>query len=157
MSGLHHYRLQYVVFFNFKYIASIFAFLLFAAPLNAAAQSTNLVLYRDQAFEFQLPERATTAIIANPEIADILTQSNGALVLIGKKNGRTNLLIRDAEQISLATIMLDVQSDPTKEISIYQGAIRIEYQCAEQCRKLGGDQDKASVATSTDPALAPLK
>lgn len=149
-------RLYFCVFFNLKYITSSLCILFLAMIENANAQSTNLVLYRDQAFEFRLPEQAITAIIANPEIADIVTQGDLALVLIGKKNGRTNLLIRDAAQTLIANVMIDVQPDPSKEISIYQGVNRTEYICGDQCRKVTGDQEKTGTSSVSEvPPVTP--
>ena len=150
MKNQTNLRLCFGVFFNLKYIISSLCILFLAMIEYANAQSTNLVLYRDQAFEFRLPEQAVTAIIANPEIADIITQGDLALVLIGKKNGRTNLLIRDAAQILIANVMIDVQPDPSKEISIYQGVNRTEYICGDQCRKVGADQEKTGTSSGSD-------
>jgi hypothetical protein len=157
MKNKTNLRLYFCLFFNLKYITSSLCILFLATIEYANAQSTNLVLYRDQAFEFQLPAQAVTVIIANPEIADIVTQGDLALVLIGKKNGRTNLLIRDAAQTLIANVMIDVQPDTSKEISIYQGVNRIEYICGSQCRKIAGDQEKAGTSPISDVPPAASK
>jgi len=124
-----------------KYFNSISLSLavIFAWQLTAAAEMPRrqtIVVHRDQVMEFPLVAKASSVIIGNPEIADILAQSPTSIIVFGRKSGQTNILFRDVDGRSLANFVIDVRANSGQDVSVYYGTIRHDYSCTSECRKI---------------------
>ena len=153
------YRLQILKMINFCLCAGILCWnqqiSFAAAPSPFARQSYDLLI--NQALDIGLPEYANSAVLANPEIADILTQSAGSLVVAGKKIGSTNLLIRDRSQNTLVEIQLNIVANDAGALTVFGGTLRVDYSCMNGCRKINGDQEPNLSQSANTPSIPPPK
>lgn len=74
--------------------------LLLLAMLPAAtppAQAAGAIrVQADSAVQIAIAEAAATVLIANPEIADVVALKSGQVLLVGRRPGRTDLLVMSA-------------------------------------------------------------
>jgi Flp pilus assembly secretin CpaC len=84
-------------------------FLIFGA-LNAAPTLADqpIVVQLDHARLIELPQRAATAMIGDPLIADLSIQPNGFAVITGRGYGMTNVIVLDREGAVLAEETIEV-------------------------------------------------
>jgi len=105
-----------------------------AAAQPPAPDDTILVVL-DQARFLQLPERAANVVIGNPLIADLSIQPGGLIVITGKGNGTTNLIVTDKKGVVLMEKTLEVSVSNDRTVVVYRGVERETYSCTPDCSR----------------------
>ena len=80
-------------------IAGLVSALLVAAFVQGGAYASDRIIAveMDQAKVIELDKAAATVIVGNPAIVDVQVLSSNRLVLTGKSNGITNMVILDQD------------------------------------------------------------
>ncbi|WOI53558.1 pilus assembly protein N-terminal domain-containing protein [Parvularcula sp. LCG005] len=126
----------------------------FAALSMAPAMAGDVNVVIDQAQLFQVQEPIGSVVVANPSIADIKVLSPTELVLFGKMPGATNLFLFDRDGKPVKNIALNVTNGGANTITVFSGAYRHTYACANTCEPTYtvGDGVHGIRATGTDVA-----
>jgi hypothetical protein len=102
-------------------------------PAAARASDTHLEIKLDQAQIIRLPERVTTLVIGNPQVADGTLQKGGLLVVTGKSYGTTNIIALDAGGEVLIEHSVTVGAPRDTSLTVWRGAARETWSCAPRC------------------------
>lgn len=89
---------------------------------------------------------ASTVIVGNPGIADVLIQDPQTLVLTGKSYGQTNLIVLDSQGQPIADTIIEVVQMQAGTLTVYQGQSRTSLACAPICQN--------TVTMGDDPAFS---
>ncbi len=95
---------------------------------------------------------ASTVIVGNPGIADVLIQDPQTLVLTGKSYGQTNLIVLDSQGQPIADTMIEVVQMQAGTLTVYQGQARTSLSCAPICQStvtMGDDANFSSQAVAS--------
>lgn len=126
------------------------------ALASSAPQRHHYDIEIDQAVEIALPENASSVLIGNSDIADVMTQNHSSLVLSGKKIGQTNILVRNQEQLVILDLVIRVSSGDADAITIFHGTMRTDYLCRIDCQE-DGTKSIGNIDKSSPPASAITK
>jgi hypothetical protein len=89
-----------------------------------AQEQTEIDLRPGFAAVITLERPAGTAIVGNPDVADVTFQpGNMKIVVTGKKSGSTNVILLDAEDKELLNAEINVSGDPTGST---KGAVHVQ-------------------------------
>ena len=109
------------------------AVLLLAAPAVAQDNTTlHVTINHAQAIKLQAP--ATVALIANPDIADIVNEKNNLIFVLGRKPGATNLLVYDKDGKQLLSREIVVAPEDTRMVTITRDTDPTTHLCEPRCR-----------------------
>ena len=122
------------------------ALLLAAAPALAQDATTmRVVVNHAAAITLQAP--ATVALIANPDIADIVNEKNNLLFVLGRKPGATNLLVYDKDGKQLLSREIVVAPEDARMVTITRDTDPTTYLCEPRCRFYEHEQGGTVPAT----------
>ena len=127
-----------------------FALLLTLAP--AAAAASDLAVPLDEAVRITLPVPASDVIVGNPTIADVSVADRRHLVITGKANGVTNLLVADATGRTILNREIVVSASNANRVSVFSGPLMQNYACAPSCTPLSGQGSGAAGAAAGSAA-----
>jgi hypothetical protein len=111
--------------------AAALAAALLAAP--AAAQQGPLRVTVDHAAAITLDAAATVALIADPEVADVVNERNNLMFVLGRKPGATNLLVYDNAGKRLLEREVVVVPQDTRTVTITRETDQTDYICDPRC------------------------
>ena len=129
--------------------AVIAAAILFAAPAPLFAQSRDTAPFRvmvNHAEVITLSAPAGVALIADPDIADIVNERNNLIFVLGRKPGATNLLVYDASGRRLVGREIVVVPEDGAMVTITRATDVTDYFCAPRCRFFEHEQGGAAPA-----------
>ncbi len=124
------------------------AVLLLAAPALAQQNST-LHVTINHAQVIKLQAAATVAVIANPDIADIVNEKNNLIFVLGRKPGATNLLVYDNAGKQLLSREIVVGPEESNMVTITRDTDPTTYFCEPRCRFYEHEQGGAPPAAVT--------
>jgi Flp pilus assembly secretin CpaC len=127
------------------------------APVGAAiAADSSMTVYADQAKVLKVNGTASSVIVGNPMIADVVLQG-GVVAVQGRHFGNTNVLILDSRGNEIASIQVNVLRQESNSVQIYKGAPegkivgKHSFICAPDCESVmmpGDDVDYNSLITA---------
>jgi hypothetical protein len=121
------------------WLAAVLAVSVISSRVHAAQP---IIVDYDQAKIIKVPDRAATAVLGNPFIADISIQPGGLAVITGKSFGDTNLIILDKSGAVLNEQDLRVRGPTEPTVVVYRGTNRETYSCSPDCQRhvIPGDE-----------------
>ena len=125
------------------------AALLFAAPAALHAQSREsqpLKVTANHAAAIKLPSPGAVALVANPDIADIVNERNALIFVLGRKPGTTNLLVYDKDGKPLFDREIVVVPEDERMVTITRDSDVTDYFCEPRCRFYEHEQGGAPPA-----------
>jgi hypothetical protein len=115
---------------------------LILAALPAAAFAASLGVPLDQAVRLSLSAPAQSIVVGNPAIADVNLDGQRHLIVTGKSNGVTNLIVIDARGRTIFDRQIVVSASAGEGVTLIAGPVATRYACSPQCE------------TSTDVAIS---
>jgi hypothetical protein len=106
------------------------------APVAALAATLNVPL--DQSAFVTLAAPAHNVIIGNPAIADVSVADQRHVIVTGKGQGVTNLLITDPAGRPIFDRQIVVGADLGGRVTLINGGQIVKYTCAPVCEAAGG-------------------
>jgi hypothetical protein len=133
---------------------------LLALPAVSAAQSDQSLPIRvtvNHAAVISLHQNPGVALIANPDIADIVNDKTNLIFVLGRKPGATNLLIYDTSGQPLLNREIEVVPDTGNTVAITRETDVTRYYCEPHCvlYEHEGGVTTAPTAVSSGGAAAP--
>jgi hypothetical protein len=125
------------------------ALMLGGAPAPAAAQSNETPPLRvtvNHAEVITLQSAASIALIANPDIADIVNERNNLIFVLGRKPGATNLLVYDESGKRIFGREILVVPEDGRLVTITRETDVTDYYCQPHCRFYEHEQGGAPPA-----------
>jgi Flp pilus assembly secretin CpaC len=141
--------------------AAVVVAVLFTVPAGAQqARPATLRITVDHATAVPLDASAGAVLIADPAIADIVTERGHLVFVVGKKLGATNLLVYDGAGKRLAEREVIVVPPELEAVTITRATDQTDYTCAPRCAfrehlASGAALDNAAAASPTLPSLPP--
>jgi Pilus formation protein N terminal region len=108
------------------------------APAAALAASLSVPL--DQSALITLPTPARNVIVGNPTIADVSVSDQRHIIITGKGQGITNLVITDAAGRTIFDRQIVVGGSSADRVALINGATITRYACAPTCEQMEGAQ-----------------
>lgn len=96
------------------------------------ARAADISVTLDEARLIKMPDRVSTIVIGNPAIADAIVQASGWMVLTGKSQGATNVVVLDRSGTILMEKTVEVQGS-RDVVVVYRGVDRNSYSCTPDC------------------------
>jgi hypothetical protein len=118
-------------------LAALGAALLLAAPAPLLAQTSDGGPFRvtvNHAEVITLSSPAKVAIIANPDIADVVSEQHDLIFVLGRKPGATNLLVFDEGGKRLFSREVLVVPENAGMVTITRETDVTDYFCEPRCR-----------------------
>lgn len=116
--------------------SSLFALAALATVLGSTAAvdaKDPISVMIDRAKVMRISAPAATVVVGNPAIADATIQDRQTLVITGKINGVTNLVILDAKGELIADELINVEKTDRGTVTVQRGASRFTYACTPSC------------------------
>ena len=154
------HKLQKYIFCNLCAIVISICFQEYLIDAKAYAENSisYVELRLNHASQVALPIDAASAVVANPDYVDILSQSGTSLILVGKRLGESNLFIRDRNQDVILNLVVTVKADAKGDVSIYRGTGRIDYSCIDLCKLIPPPSDVGPlISSASDPKIGSTK
>ena len=129
------------------------ALVLAAAPAVAQDNGPFRVTV-NHAEPIRLQTPAAVALIANPDIADIVNERNNLIFVVGRKPGATNLLVYDGAGKQLFNREIVVAPDDGRMVTITRDTDVTTYYCEPHCRFYEHEEGGAPPAAPTAGAGA---
>ncbi len=107
------------------------------APVSALAAGLSVPL--NEAVRVTLPTQAHDVIVGNPAIADVTVADAHHLVLTGKTDGVTNVIVTDVRGRTIFDRQIVVSAGDLEGVTLINGPTVSTYACAATCRSQGGD------------------
>ncbi|HXQ52437.1 MAG TPA: pilus assembly protein N-terminal domain-containing protein [Stellaceae bacterium] len=104
-----------------------------AAPATPAVQTAPLKVTVNHAEALTLRANAAVALIANPDIADLINERNNLIFVLGRKPGVTNLLVYDDAGRRLLGRDIEVVPEQGGMVAITRETDVTDYYCEPQC------------------------
>ena len=117
------------------------------APAAALAASLGVPL--DQSAFVTLPAPAHNIIVGNPSIADVQIADQRHIIITGKGQGVTNVVVTDASGRPIFDRSIVVGGDYGGRVALISGGQIATYTCSPVCEQIGG------VAGAPAPPQAP--
>ena len=131
------------------------AVILLAAPAPILAESSANTPFRvtvNHAKVITLSAPAAVALIADPDIADIVNERNNLIFVLGRKPGATNLLVYDHNGKRLFGREIVVAPEDASMVTITRETDVTDYYCTPLCRFYEHEQGGAPLANAGAPA-----
>ena len=129
-----------------RWLAQGLAAALALAGPAGAQDNTTLHVTINHAQAIKLQAAATVALIANPDIADIVNEKNNLIFVLGRKPGATNLLVYDNAGKQLLSREIVVGPEEANMVTITRDTDPTTYLCEPRCRFYEHEQGGAPPA-----------
>lgn len=123
---------------------------LLLAPAIAGAATLTVPI--DQTRKIPFSGLARTVVPGNPAIADVNIVGSRTVLVTGKRQGVTNVVVFDADDRILFDGEILVSAGDSSVVSVTRGTATTTYACAPTCQKIGGQEPPEPPANG---ALAP--
>ncbi|HYD99717.1 MAG TPA: pilus assembly protein N-terminal domain-containing protein [Alphaproteobacteria bacterium] len=124
--------------------------LLLAAALPAAivlpAAAETLSVPVDTARLLRLGRPAQTVYVANPAIADVTVEAADQVFILGKRPGRTNLIVLDTAGKQVLSTAIVVVPPQEGTVTVTRGVAETHLSCAPRCAPLPAEGGGAPAA-----------
>lgn len=133
---------------------TLLALTLVLLPLAASAASLGVPL--DQSVRLTLTRAAHDVIVGNPSIADVTVADDHHLIVTGKQNGMTNLIVTDQSGRTIFDRQIVVHGGGGGDsVTLIAGATATTYACAPICETTMGAPSIYGSATPPAPPSGP--
>lgn len=103
-------------------------------PMHAgAAEFRGILLKTDQAHILRLDKPVKSVVIGNDTIADAVMQDAKTIVLTGRSNGVTNLIVMDEKGVTLLDQEIMVGQNDMATTRVFRGANVLVLSCTPDC------------------------
>lgn len=113
-------------------MATAFAWVIGLISIGTTAPAADVHVVLDVAMLMKLPERTATVVIGNPLIADLSLVQGNLMVLTGKGNGETNVVVMDRSGATLMERSVEV-GEPYDMTVVCRAQSRQSYSCSPDC------------------------
>jgi hypothetical protein len=139
--------------------AALAAAFLLACPAPVRAQTSDSAPFRvtvNHAEVITLPAPAAVALIANPDIADVVSEQHNLIFVLGRKPGATNLIVYDDGGKRLFSREVLVVPESSGMVTITRETDTTDYYCEPRCRFYEHEQGGTPPAppVNAGPAVA---
>lgn len=111
------------------------ALIALAAPMLAHAGG--LMVPVDQSRRLPISGSATNVVVGNTAIADVRAIDSHTLMVVGKKQGVTNVVVLDAGGRTLFDGEVAVVAPAGGMMTVFRGNVASEYACSPHCQATG--------------------
>jgi hypothetical protein len=118
--------------------------LLIAAPL--AAHAAGITVPIDQSRRLPVGGVAASVVVGNKDIADVRAIDSRTLMVVGKRQGVTNIVVFDVAGRTIYDGEVMVSAPTGSMVTVYRGASAVEYACSPYCQSTAPDAGTAPVA-----------
>lgn len=124
--------------------------LLLAAPL--AAHAAGITVPIDQSRRLPVGGMAASVVVGNKDIADVRAIDSRTLMVVGKRQGITNIVVFDnaGRQIYEGEVIVSAPSGSM--VTVYRGAQAVEYTCSPYCQSTA-PQAGAAAPSQPEPVV----
>ncbi len=112
----------------------VLALAVLALFLPMAAQAAGLTVPVDQSRRLPINGAAANVVVGNTEIADVRAIDSRTLMVVGKRQGVTNVVVLDVNGRTLFDGQITVAADSGSRVTVYRGATPAEYACSPYCQ-----------------------
>lgn len=105
----------------------------FDAANHSVSAKESIYVTVDRAKVMRINAPADTVIVGNPAIADAVMHDPSTLVIVGRRNGTTNLIVLDREGKPLADEVIVVRAAESTVVTVQRQSSRYSYSCAPNC------------------------
>ena len=124
-----------------------------AAVVPMAAQAGGLTVPIDQSRRLPIRGSAANVVVGNTAIADVRAVDSKTLMVVGKKQGVTNVVVLDASGRTLFDGEVAVTAPAGAMMTVFRGSQASEYVCSPHCQATGVQAGGGfAAAGSTAPA-----
>ncbi|WP_068083304.1 pilus assembly protein N-terminal domain-containing protein [Polycladidibacter stylochi] len=102
-------------------------------PTSSSVLANDVQVITDQAKVFRIEEPASTVVIGNPAIADVVIHEGTTVIVTGKSYGSTNLIILNQDAEPIVDEMITVSSAEDKFVVVQRNSARSSYTCNPEC------------------------
>jgi hypothetical protein len=133
---------------------TLIALTLALSPVAALAASLGVPL--DQSLRLTLTSAAHDVIVGNPAIADVTIADDHHLIVTGKQDGMTNLIVTDHRGRTIFDRQLVVHGGGAGDaVTLIAGATATTYACAPTCETTSGAPSVYGPAGAPSASAAP--
>ena len=133
---------------------ALFALTLALSPVAVSAASLGVPL--DQSLRLTLTSAAHDVIVGNPSIADVTVSDDHHLIVTGKQDGMTNLIVTDQRGRTIFDRQIVVHGGGAGDaVTLIAGATATTYACAPTCETTSGAPSVYGPAGAPPAAAAP--
>ena len=115
-------------------LAAVIGLVLFAA-LPAGADGL-LSVTIDKAHLMRLDKDASTIMVGDPTVADVVLESPRLVLIVGIAPGETNLYILDGEGAEIVHTDLLVVPNANREVALDRNIVEVTFSCAPRCARI---------------------
>jgi len=135
-------------------VAAMLAGAILMAP--ARAQQGPLRVTVNHAAAITLDAAAAVALIADPEVADVVSERNNLMFVLGRKPGATNLLVYDNAGKRLFEREVVVVPQDARTVTITRETDQTDYICDPRCafREHLGGAPRTEIGAAAAPTPA---
>ena len=140
-------------------LSTVLAIALLTAPL--AAQAAGITVPIDQSRRLPIGGAAARIMVGNKNIADVRAIDTRTLMVVGKKQGVTNVVVFDAAGRTLFDGEVVVSAASGSMVTVYRGSKAEEYACSPYCQSSAPEADPVismpmtPMITTSAPVSAP--
>ena len=123
----------------FRYLIAV---VLLSATAISPAMSQEVILPTEHSQVIRLPSEASAVIVGNPSIADAMVHDGRTLILTGRLQGRTNVIVLDRVGRVIYSTEIAVTNPIAGQVALFRGTSQHTYSCAGVCDevpRVGGD------------------
>jgi hypothetical protein len=127
------------------------ALALVAIAVPSSVLASGLTVPVDQSRRLPISGSAANVVVGNTLIADVRAVDSHTLMIVGKKQGVTNVVVMDLAGRTLFDGEVVVSAGPGAMMTVYRGAEATEYACAPYCQSTAS----GSTALPQQPTASP--
>ena len=114
-----------------RHLAAVIGLVLFAALPAGAAEPLHVTV--GKAHLLRLDIDASTVMVANPAVADVVLESPRLLFILGRAPGETNLYILDGDGAEILRADVLVVPNADREVTLDRNTLEATFSCAPRC------------------------
>lgn len=123
--------------------------------LPSAATAAGLIVPIDQSRVLPISGIVSAVVVGNTDIADVRLIDSRTVVVIGKRAGVTNVMVRDPAGRMLFNEQVSVAANAGSAVTIFRGVVSQELACSPYCQAVAGAGAPAAAASAAPPAAQP--
>ena len=120
----------------------------------AAAFAATMAVPLDQSALVTLPAPAHNVILGNPAIADVSMADQRHIIITGKGQGVTNLVVTDASGRPIFDREILVGGQSGGRVALINGGQIVSYTCAPVCEPASGGAGAPAMPAASSPSGA---
>ena len=106
---------------------------LLGATSEPAHAKEAIIVTVDRAKVMRINTAADTVIVGNPAVADAVMHNPNTLIIVGRSNGTTNLIVLDQDSKPIADEVIVVRAPESTIVTVQRKNQQFSYSCAPNC------------------------